>query len=287
MKRKTRKQLPKLIALGITLTVCVAGMGYMMVQAMGQKVVDELGCYDGVYQKVTAVVVDLSEPRFDNVQSRSLQTYFKQTYDGLAFNERLSVFTTAGNEISSVVTPSFSVCGQAKNSQELEEVGAPAAQSGYLKRQKEKLFNKIVKPKLDKLLTLNPNESQKQLYESPILEMIKSVVRDAKLESGDRLIVISDMIQNSESARFCRKKGDMPSFSTFKKRSVYQGRLKPRSIDNVEVEVLMLLRKSYGQSGLDYCSSEDEIRDFWIGYFKENFGTIANFIRIRQGFSSQ
>jgi hypothetical protein len=255
---------------------------------MGQKAIDPYGCYNDVYQKQTAVIVDVSEPRFDSTQARSLNTYLTQVYNGLAFNERLSVFTTAESEMSSVASPSFSVCGQATKSRELEEVGAPAAQSGYLKRQKQKLFNKIVKPKLDKLLTLNPDETQKQLYESPILEMIKSVVRDVNLESGDRMVIISDMIQNSsESASFCRKKGDMPSFSTFKKRNFYQGRLKPRSIDSVEVEVLMLLRGSYGRTGLEYCSSEDEIRNFWLGYFKENFGTIANFIRIRQGSSGQ
>ena len=287
MRRKTRKQLPKIIALSTTLTVCVAGMGYMVVQAMGQKVADEFGCYDDVYQKQTAVVVDVSEPRWEKFQGRSLQNYFIQLYDGLEFNEKLSVYTSASSQLASIISPSISVCGQARNSQELVSVGASAAQSGFLKRQKQQLFNEVVKPKMDRILSLNPDSTQKQEYESPILELIKSVVRNTKFENDGRLIVISDMIQNSESARFCCKKGDMPSFSTFSKRRIYQDRLKPQSIEGVEVEVLMLLRGSYGQTSLEYCSSEEEIRSFFRNYFKKNGASKIEFIRIRKGFSGQ
>ncbi len=284
MKRRTRKQLPKLIAASTLLTVCTAGMGVLVMQSIGKQVADEYGCFEADYQQQTAVFVDASEPRWDVTQGRSLQTYFHQLYDELDFNERLSVYTTEGDQVASVVSPRFSVCGQARTPGELVSVNASEAQAGYLKRQKERLFETVLRPQLDQLLSQAPDQSRRQLYESPVMEMILAVSRSAKLESGDRLVVVSDMIQNSESARFCRIKNDMPRFSAFKKRRIYRDRLKPASLSGVGIETLMLMREGYGQGGLQYCSSEEELRNFWRGYFKDNGASDAQFIRIRSGF---
>lgn len=47
----------------------------------------------------------------------------------------------------------------------------------------------------------------------------------------------------------------------------------------------MLLRGGYGQAGLQFCASEDELRGFWRDYFKDNGAVAPQFIRIRGGFS--
>lgn len=271
----------KLIGLSLVVALGISGFGYITWQSMGQQTADEFGCYADVYQKKMAVIVDASEPRWDAVQGRALHTYFRQLYDGLAFNERLSVYTTEGDKVASVVSPRFTVCGQAKSPEDLAAVNAPEAQAGYLKREKERLFEKVLEPELNKLLSLSPDESRRQLHESPVLEMILAVANSSKLEPGDRLVSIGDMIQNSESARFCTKQNDMPRFTAFKKRRIYQGRLKPRSLAGIEVEALMLLRGGYGP----FCSSEDEIRAFWQDYFEDNGATQVQFTRIRGGFS--
>ena len=171
MRRRTRKQLPQLIGAACLLGCCIIGMGFMVAHSIGKQVADHLGCYAGVYQKQIAVIVDASEPRWDETQSRALQTYFQQLYNGLAFNERLSVYTTESDQVASIVTARFSICGQAKTPEELAAINAPEAQAGYLKRQKERLFEDVFKPELDQLLTLTPDKSRRQLYESPVMEM--------------------------------------------------------------------------------------------------------------------
>jgi hypothetical protein len=84
---------------------------------------------------------------------------------------------------------------------------------------------------------------------------------------------------NSDSAQFCQVQNDMPPFSLFAQRRVYQDRLKPQSLEGVQVDVLMLLRPAYGP----FCRDEDEIRRFWIDYFRANGVKEPRMIRIRHG----
>ena len=281
--RQRANHRPKLIAAVSALALGMTGLGYMVMQSMGQTVADELGCYEGIYQKNTAVLVDVSNPRWDAIQGRALDNYFSQLYDDLAFNERLSVFTTGQGQIASVVRPQFSVCGQASTSDEMFALGQTDVQTGYLKKQKNRLFEKLVKPELETLLSLNPKDSDKQLFQSPLMEMTRAIQRAVTLDDGDRLIVVSDGIQSSESARFCSVKNDLPAFKVFAKRSVYLQRLQPQPLTGVGVEMLILQRFGFGHGGLQYCHSEEELRTFWTSFFKQNGSQEPNFIRIRAG----
>jgi len=283
MRRRTRKQLPKLIASCIALAVCTGGLGYVAMQSIGKRFADEYGCFDGVSGRQTVVLVDASEPRWDSEQGRSLRTYLDQLYAGLGFNEKLSVYTTEGDEMASVVSPRFHICGQATRPEQLVSINADAAQAGFLKRQKQKLYKGKFAPKLDALLSANPDKSRLQLYQSPILETLRSISYAVRLQTADRLILIGDLLQNSESARFCKVANDMPLFRHFKKRLIYRERLQPQSLQGVTVEVLMLLRFEYGQGSLKHCSSEEELRGWWRNYFVDNGVVDPRFIRIRQG----
>ncbi len=283
MKRRTRKQLPGLIAKGAIFTACFLGMGYMSWQSMGQVVADQYGCFPDAGAPQTIVMVDASNPRWDETQQRALYAYFNQLYEQLKFNEKLLVYTTEGDQLASVPAPRFHVCGQAKSSNELISVGGASAQDGYLRKQKQRLYEKQIRPELDTLLSLSPDEARQQNLESPIFEFIRSVTRTTKPQEGDRLVVISDAIQNSETLKFCRIKNDMPAFRMIKARREYQERLKPEPLTGVSVEFLMLLREGYGQQGLDYCYSEEELRGVWRDYFIDNDVENPSFIRIRHG----
>ena len=286
MRRRTRQKLPQLIAIAAVLIIGLSGLGYLGYGALSQVNADEYGCYEGIDSPQTAVIVDASEPRWDHAQGRSLHTYFRQLYDGLAFNERLSIYTTEGDRVASVVTPSFHACGQANSPDALPENAAQAG-AGYLKKQKQRLFENIVKPELDALLTQNPDASRRQKAESPVFEMIKAVQRSANLETGDRLVLVSDMIQNSDSLKFCRNKGDMPAFAVIEKTRKYQENLKPSSFAGVSVEILLLQRHGYGQGGLAHCASEGELTRVWKGYFNANNAEDINIIRIRTSAAGQ
>ena len=280
MNRRLRKQLPALLGMGGVLCACIVGLGYMGFQAYGKATADEYGCYESAGQRQSVVLVDVSGPRFNEEQARSLRRYFDKLYSGLGFNEKLSIITTAEDQIGSVPTPRLHVCGQASHAADLEAINAESASSGFLARQKERLYEKNFGPAIAELLS--PDSDSKQRFQSPILEMIQSVRRFHPLRAGDRLIVVSDLIQNSDSVQFCRTKNDMPPFSVFAKRSVYQ-RLKPESLEGIDVEVLMIQRRGYGRSTYAYCYSEEELRTFWHDYMIANGVADPRFVRIRHG----
>jgi len=282
MNRRLRKQLPLLFGMGSVLSILTVGLGYVGLQTYGRATADEYGCYVDAPQRSTFVLVDASEPRFNEEQARSLRSYFDQLYDGLAFNERLSIFTSEGDQVASIARSRFSLCGQARTPDELKAINASAAEAGYLRKQRQRLYEKKLAPELDALFADNLNESRRQLYQSPILEMIGDISRSPQLNPGSRLVVVSDFIQNSDSARFCRAKGHMPRFSNFKKRSVYT-RLKPSSLEDVEVKLLMVQRHGYGRGSLAYCYSEEELRKWWVDYLKDNGVRNPRIIRIRHG----
>ncbi len=271
----------KTISCATLLMLCTSGLAYLTVQSYGQRTPDAYGCFNDVKQAETFVLFDASEPRFNEEQARSLRSYFDRLFESLRFNERLSFITSEADQIASIATPRFHVCGQALTSAQLEEIGAATGQAGYLKKQKQRLYDKIVKPEFDAMLAEAPDDNRRQLYQSPIMEMIADISRLPTLESGSRIIIVSDLIQNSDSVQFCRVQNDMPRFRIFKDRPVY-ARLKPQSLKGITVEVLMIQRIGYGQTGLEYCSKEDEIAAFWRDYLIDN-GANPHFIRIRHG----
>lgn len=276
-RRSRRKNLPKILGLSAALAVCVGGAGVAAWQTMGVRTPDRFGCFNGVPQKHTVVMVDASTPRWNDEQGRSLRQYLDQLFVNLDFNERLSVYTTEADALASVAAPRFHVCGQATSPDELEAAGAQSGSEGYLQKQRERLYQKVLAPQLDALLAQNPSAERRQSSQSPVLEMIADLSRTA-IPAGGRLVVISDMIQNSDSLQFCTTKNDMPRYAALKKRSIYQ-RIKPNSLDGVQVDVLMLQRVGYGT----YCASEEEIKNFYRDYFVDAGVANPNFIRIRHG----
>ncbi|MBV1928173.1 MAG: hypothetical protein KUG81_01500 [Gammaproteobacteria bacterium] len=270
----------KTIGLSSILAVGIGGLSYIAWQSMGKETADEFGCFDAAPQRQTVVLVDVSEPKFNEEQTRSLSLYFSQLYNKLRFNERLSVITTAEDQIGSIPKPRFHACGQATNAAQLEAINADTATSGFLVRQKERLYEHQFAPTITEILS--PNTDSRQRYQSPILEMVQGIRRFHPLRPGDRLVIVSDLIQNSDSVQFCRTKNDMPPFSIFKKKPVY-GRLKPKSLEGIDIEVLMIQRHGYGSSELSHCYSEEELRRFWREYLIASGASDPSFVRIRHG----
>jgi len=281
MKRRTRKKLPQLAAAGTALSIDLAGLGYITIQSMGKITPDEFGCYESIEARTTAVMLDVSEPRWDKTMQRGLHTAFERLYDDLQPNERLTVYTTELSKLASIADPAFYVCGQFSSPDELPET-VEQAQAGYLKQQKQHLYDTVFKSALDKVLALDIPEDQRQVYESPIFEMIQTLNLSEDLSAQDRLWIVSDGIQSTESARFCTVKGAMPAFKTFKTRRIYQERLALPDLTDVEVQFLFLQRGDYGGKTLPYCNSEEEIRRFWQDAFKDS-GADVEYVRIRSG----
>ncbi len=116
-RRRSKKNLPLLLTYASVLALCVGGAGYAALNLYGKRMPDRYGCFDGIQQSHTLVLVDASEPRFDSDQARSLSRYFRRLYDALDFNEHLSFFTSEGDQLASVAKARFHVCGQAASPQ--------------------------------------------------------------------------------------------------------------------------------------------------------------------------
>ncbi len=229
MRRRKRKgNALTLVAYVVVLIASIAGLGYAAYQNYGKAVADKQGCFSGVLQDQTLVLVDASEPRFDPDQSRSLHRYFKKLYDGLKFNEKLSVFTTEGDQVGSVLSPRFHICGQAKSPEQLTTINAETGSAGFIKKQRERLYDRRLRPELEALFSDSPDAERRQSHQSPMLEMVADLSRSPALKYGTKVVLISDLAQNSDSVQFCRVKNDMPPFSIFKQKRVYQDRLKPQ-----------------------------------------------------------
>lgn len=265
------------------LAVGLGGMGATAFRMIGKLTPDAFNCFDAFGPPPVRVLFDASEPRFNEEQARSLRNYFARLYHDLAFNQRLEVYTTGEAEIASVTTPSFRVCGGARSPEELESINAFTAEPGYLAKERERIYEKVFMPEIESLLDLAPGDDRRQTRQSPMLELMRDLSGD--IPQGTRLIIISDLINNSDSARFCVVQNDMPPFAAFKERTVYQSRLKPRSLSGVDVEVLLLQRVGYGQTPLPYCKSEEEIVTFWRDYLVDNGVSDPTFVRIRHGYT--
>ena len=114
MRRRSRNNnVLKTVGLSSILAVGIGGLSYIAWQSMGKATADEYGCFDEAPQRQTVVLVDVSGPKFNEEQTRSLFRYFNQLYSKLEFNERLSVVTTAEDQIGSIPKARFHVCGQA------------------------------------------------------------------------------------------------------------------------------------------------------------------------------
>ncbi|MEP1932164.1 MAG: hypothetical protein ABJO52_20900 [Nisaea sp.] len=275
------------LALACTaLTAVIGTAGYMAIQETNYVKADANGCFPGVASRAqTVAIVDSSEPRFDEAQTRDLnQVFNKLIKSELRFQERVSIITTEERSIGSVPKPVLTFCHQAKNAEELTAVGAALVTTAYLQRQAKKFSADTYQPVLNRVLGQIADANHRQTRESPILEQVQSLSQLSDFGNNPehrRLILVSDLIQATEEAQFCVKKGHLPRFEKFKATPYYQ-RIKPHSLSGVEVQIYMLIRNGYGKKPLRYCS-EDELQKFWTAYFKEAGAASVDIIRLRTG----
>lgn len=286
-KRVSGVQLPwkTLLAASVSL-VALAGGGYLAAQDMSKARADEFGCYEQTEAlSQTVVLVDSSEPRFDTVQRRDLLTAFGDLFkNDLTFNEQLTLIATDASRIGTVPNPVVTRCGPPRSQDDLERVGAARATDAFLDRQADQIFDLEFQPHLDNVFAANPPDSQRQRAESPILEQIQSISRLRAFSSeavSKRLIVVSDMLQNTPDAQFCHMQGHLPGFESFQQQ-LYFERVEPRSLSGADVTVYMLVRGVLGQPPYPYCT-EDELVRFWQAYFANAGAGSVDFIRLRQG----
>ncbi|PHR92420.1 MAG: hypothetical protein COA69_08585 [Robiginitomaculum sp.] len=262
-KQKSRRpnnngNFKKIAALIIMPTVVLGGGGIIMNQQLKTEKMGADYCYALKDQHQAVGFLDNSmQQDLSPRQYRDYQTGFDQLYENAPANARISVYTTASDTDRSLPKPVASICKPAATVAEQDALGAPKKLAPYLARQamdaKEE-YDAIVKQVLR-----DAQDISKAALDSPILEQLQGISRTSGFNSQYRsLTVITDGIQNSEIARFCSVKGDLPPFSIFKMQKRYT-HVEPRSFTGVDVQFLLVESYLLPQATLPYCTN-NEIR---------------------------
>lgn len=258
----------KMLALAAIPLVLAAG-GTALLMTSGEEKIDEKFCYQRSDQHRHAVFIDSSMVLdHSDSQLRDYRTALENAYENAPANSRIMIFTTSADTSGSLAKPVYEQCKPASTPAEQMALGAPSKPAPYLAKQQTKAKS-LYDQSIDQIL-LDVQDSTKSAGSSPILEQIRSISHYAGFQNGSRhLTVITDGVQNSTLAKFCRIKGNMPSFSNFTKRSDYKISIKPREFANMNVSLLMMETMSLPNFALPYCSN-NELKQWWYDYFIGN-----------------
>jgi hypothetical protein len=282
MMRDRQKKDKKNMGAYAVIAACLLGLGAFVVSAVmgsGTKDLKSNGCI-GDSLPGTVVVSDTSPPLWGETQKRSMLEFFSLLYhERLRGNEKFTVYATTGDKWSNLPMVKVTLCKPVQDSQQALQLGAKDLAEPYLRNQDKLVFKKLFWPGIEAMLNIAPNTNA-VMKDSPILELTGSMSRIADLTGKpfSRLVLISDLVVNSDGLTFCYKPDQrVPSYEKFTA-SPHWRRLKPSPFTGVEVEVLLLERLSQKLN----CST-DELEDFWKAYFLKNGAKSAKFIRLREG----
>lgn len=264
MEQYTFKQYLLMGVMGAVSLSFAAGMFWVMSAEEGKAYADpKTGCYD-VASGRTDILFDRSPPRTFTSQNRDILQFIEDHLEyKMAVNERISWYSTAGDVISSVITPRFTFCRPAKTPEELESIADTSVTQQYLDRQSKALFKDKIKPLvLEELLS---DDKAREINHSPIIQMVQSLSKSSgfKAEKGKRSIVlVSDLMQNDTNISFGLK-GHLPPFSQWKQTKHYK-MLAPDRMEGVEVQILVLDR---GWPEPSRYATHRELRSFFEALF--------------------
>lgn len=282
MIRERQKKEKKNIGAFAVIGACVVGMlAFIMNMALADKVneLDKNGCI-GSGEAGSAILIDYSPPLFNDVQRRGLAQYFASLYQDRALgNERIVVYGFQGSDWATIPRETLSICKPVRTAEEAKRYGGPEASDQWLKNRDKKVFDRLYWPEIERLLNTKAGSTD-ATRDSPIIEMLQSASRMADMTGRPlkRIVLVSDLIQNSDGLQWCYKSEQkVPAYNTFAK-SVHGRRLHPSPFTGVEVEVLQLGRESQAL----HCSPE-ELEGFFREYVLKNGGQGFRAIRLREG----
>ena len=256
----------------------IIAFAILLIKLTGEEKLDENYCVKRDDQHITAIFIDNSLKYQSEAQFRDYQRSIEHAWYELPANGKLFIFTTARGDDGALAKPVISICKPARNQSEQEILGLKEKPLAYLKNQKKKaksIFDQAVRN-----IIIAAKSDDKRAKDSLILEQIRSISmhRDFKNTKSGSLYFISDGIQNSEIARFCTIKNQMPPFKNFVKRDDYTLRIKPKSFANIDVQIMLLDMHLI----LNFCNNT-EIQRWWLDYFKENNAKSVTLNPIRKG----
>lgn len=209
----------------------------------------------------TIVLIDATD-EFSPIQKADLRRYFNELKDAVPKHSQIAIYAPQEMTQEKLLTPALKIC----NPGDAQGVSGLAQNPAQIQRRYEKDF-------LEKLdAVLGQSLSASGANSSPVMEMIQAVAVDAlPVHSSEpkRLIVVSDMLQNTEWYSHYR---DSMDFETVKKNSSFQHVYV--DLTGVHIDVLYV-----GRVGYEHLQTNGH-GIFWDQYFQYMNGVLQSISRI-------
>ncbi len=224
---------------------------------------DEHACYERPDQ---AQSVLLADPSFIYDHTKSIEgdihSIGMKAWRDAGPNTQISFVTFTLHVGRSLIPAVFTICKPPRTAAEQTAIGAPFKEAHLLKAKYEEI-EALYELELKRFIghLRDPKEAAQH---TPILEVTRSVSKADYFSNENRTLYwISDGMNNSGEARFCKERGHLPPFSKFQNSSVYRDN-RPR-LEGAEVYLYLVEHGSLPQPGMEYCTNA-ELRAFWPAF---------------------
>lgn len=248
---------------------------YMQIEQIGADY-----CYARADQHKTAIFLDTSvHQNLGGAQLRDMKTALERAYDTAPPNAHIMIFTTARDSSGSLARPVFAICRPAETPAEQAALGAQsktAPNLAHIAGEARAAFQAQVAQ-----LLADARNRTNAAQESPILSQLQAISRYRGFQGQNRtLVVLTDGLENSETAQFGVVKGDLPPFDTFAKQDRYSV-VAPDSFAGADVTLLLVESLTLPQPGLEFATHR-EVQNFWESFFKSNGADSVRLERLRR-----
>ncbi len=228
---------------------------------MGIEKIDENFCYDrGAEQNTLAILLDNSVTDPSDQQKRDYRAGIGEAVRNATPNTKIIGQSTSKDKNGTIAPILFTLCKPPETEAEQEAIGGPSLSGARLKNIAAEA-KAALDEKLDEMLGAVAVKEE-MASDSPLLEQLQSISRYAGFQGPSRqLVIISDGLQNTEYAQFCRTKGHLPPWEVFKQGRTYR-RVKPDDLAGTDVTYLMVESFRLPNKHYPHCSN-DELAIFW------------------------
>lgn len=280
-RHKPQRDYKNIMVLTVAPLAALGIAGALINVVLTEERMDAAYCFDreGQIQHNFALDLSFTHGLSDN-QIRDYQRIFEGTYDQAAPNTKFSIHTTASDAEGSIAAPVAEICKPASTVAEIKEIGAPEKPPALLRNQAieaRTVFDQIISD-----ILADAANADKAAKDSAILEQIQAVSRYNGFQGRSReLTMLTDGLQNSQTARFCQVKGDLPPFDVFKTQQRYSY-VAPNDLSGLKFNVMLVEHGRLPARGMEHCSNH-EVRQFWQDYATDNGASDVNLTILRQG----
>jgi len=279
--RKPRRNYKKILLLTVLPLAGVGIAGALVNAVMSEERMDAAYCFDRDNQLQHNFALDLSFTHgLSDNQSRDYQRIFDSAYERAAPNTKFSFHTTASDTEGSIASPVSEICKPPATVAEIKLIGAPEKPPALVENkaaEAEEAFDQIT-------VSILSDAANKDIAagDSAILEQIQAVSRYGGFQGRNREItILTDGLQNSQTARFCQVQGDLPPYDVFKTQRRYSY-VAPDDLSDVTFNIMLVEHGRLPAPGMEYCTNH-EVRQFWQDFARGNGAADVNLTILRHG----